>query len=174
MRKSAHREEREEHTRSAGADGGVAAEAQAHAEPQRVEGQAAQQDARPCGRKRSRPERQAPGNGEHGPEHAERHGRRGGAERRKGEQLRRDGAPARGDRCEVGETPGSALLVHGEPADDGGHERHEGAEKLDVGVRAQRRVPSGYGEVLAAGKTGCQAADEVHRRERGARQAQGL
>ena len=96
------------------------------------------------------------------------------AERRKGEQLRRDGAPARGDRREVGEAPGSALLVHGEPADDGGHERHEGAEELGVGVRAQRRVPSGYGEVLAAGKTGCQAADEVHRRERGARQAQGL
>ena len=69
---------------------------------------------------------------------------------------------------------GSTLLVHGEPADNGGHERHEGAEELDVGVRAQRRVPSGNGEVLAAGKTGCQAADEVHRRERGARQAQGL
>ncbi len=33
----------------------------------------------------------------------------------KGEQLRRDGAPARGDRREVGEAPGSALLVHGEP-----------------------------------------------------------
>lgn len=47
-------------------------------------------------------------------------------------------------------------------------------EKLGVGVRAQRRVPSGYGEVLAAGKTGCQAADEVHHCERGARQAQGL
>lgn len=112
---------------------------------------------------------QAPGDGEHGPEHAERHGQRARAERRKGEQLRRDGAPARGDRREVGEAPGSALLVHGEPADDGGHERHEGAEELGVGVRAQRRVPSGNGEVLAAGKTGCQAADEVHRRERGAR-----
>ena len=60
--------------RRAGADGGVAAEAQGHAESQRVEGQAAQHDARPGGRKRSGPERQAPGDGEHGPEHAERHG----------------------------------------------------------------------------------------------------
>ena len=85
MRKSAHREEREEHPRRAGADGGVAAEAQGHAEPQRVEGQAAQHDARPGGRKRSGPERQAPGDGEHGPEHAERHGQRVRAERRKGE-----------------------------------------------------------------------------------------
>ena len=75
----------QEHTRRAGADGGVAAEAQGHAEPQRVEGQAAQHDARPGGRKRSGPERQAPGNGDHGPEHAKRHGQRARAERRKGE-----------------------------------------------------------------------------------------
>ena len=46
------------------------------------------------------------------------------------------------------------------PQTMGGHERHEGAEELGVGVRAQRRVPSVTGEVLAAGKTFCQAADE--------------